>query len=261
MGRRRAAPRETEQDEAVAPRVEQEEFQPLLSLTDFTKTVKNYPDTTGAVLYFYRLKPKINRKLVGIKFKYIERMTPPFPEDFIRYLRSTHGGGEYEIHMTDAKKVPAPVCRAQIIVPLEDCDPIIQNPAELVRGEAYTEQLIARWRAEGKVIVKEDGTLAVGQGPERVARRFHRGCGWGGSCFNNPAARGGHATRPGDAWPYGVSPSGHTGLDAFEPSRQRTYHAAGPSQAPRMRIAPRPPCRAFPAHGAAPAGLTARACS
>jgi hypothetical protein len=171
MGRRRAAPRETEQDEAVAPRVEQEEFQPLLSLTDFTKTVKNYPDTTGAVLYFYRLKPKINRKLVGIKFKYIERMTPPFPEDFIRYLRSTHGGGEYEIHMTDAKKVPAPVCRAQIIVPLEDCDPIIQNPAELVRGEAYTEQLIARWRAEGKVIVKEDGTLAAGQPGSTVTQQ------------------------------------------------------------------------------------------
>lgn len=163
MGRRRAAPREIEHDEAVATPAEPQEFQPLLSLTEFTKTVKNYPDTTGAVLYFYRLKPKINRKLVGIKFKYIERMTPPFPEDFVRYLRSTHGGGEYEIDLADNKKAPPPVCKAYITVPIEDCDPIIQNPAELVRGEAYTEQLIARWRAEGKVIVKEDGTLAAGQ--------------------------------------------------------------------------------------------------
>jgi len=156
MGRRRQTP-------TPAQGADQEEFQPTLSLPDFTRTVKDYADHTATVLYLYRQKPKINRKLIGIKFNYIERLRHPYPEDFVKYIRSLHGGGEYEIDMADSKKDPAPVCKTFLTVPLEDCDPIIQNPAELVRGEAYTEQLIARWRAEGKVIVKEDGTLAAGQ--------------------------------------------------------------------------------------------------
>lgn len=156
MGRRRLT-------QTPAQGADEQEFQPTLSLPDFTKTVKDYADHTATVLYLYRQKPKINRKLIGIKFNYIERLRHPYPEDFVKYIRSLHGGGEYEIDLADSKKNPAPVCKTFLTVPLEDCDPIIQNPAELVRGEAYTEQLIARWRAEGKVIVKEDGTLAAGQ--------------------------------------------------------------------------------------------------
>ena len=156
MGRRRTTP-------TPAQSADQQEFQPTLSLPDFTKIVKDYPDHTATVLYLYRLKPKINRKLIGIKFNYIERLRHPYPEDFVKYIRSLHGGGEYEIDLADSKKDPAPVSKTFLTIPVEDCDPIIQNPAELVRGEAYTEQLVTRWRAEGKVIVKEDGTLAAGQ--------------------------------------------------------------------------------------------------
>jgi len=142
---------------------EQEVLQPKVSLEQFQKDVKSYANHDATAIYINRSRPAINRRQIGISKKYIARLRHPYPDDWQRYVKAVHGGGDYNLYFTDSNKVPAPQFKTSISIPLEECDPIIENPAELVRGDSYTEQLIARWRSEGKVIVKEDGTLMPGQ--------------------------------------------------------------------------------------------------
>lgn len=124
----------------------------------FATVLHEYPNHDGTVIYVWRIKPEIDRKLVGIKDANIQQLRHPYPQDLEAYLTATHGGGEYKLQLNDANKDPSPVCWT--VFEIKGVDPIL-NPAELVRGSADTEQLIRKWQMQGKIGFTPEGQITT----------------------------------------------------------------------------------------------------
>lgn len=123
----------------------------------FLQLIGGYADTTGTNIYINRLSPQIDRRLVNIQTKYIEKLTPPFFNSW-DYVLKMHGGGKYQVFFSDGKLSDARVANTIVEFPIVDHEPIL-NASELVRGTPENEQLIQRWIAQGKVIQTEEGRI------------------------------------------------------------------------------------------------------
>lgn len=123
----------------------------------FLQMLSAYPDTAGTNIYINRLEPQIDRRLVGIQNKYIEKLTPPFFATW-DYVVKMHGGGKYQVFFSDGKQDDARIANTIVEFSLVDQEPIL-NASELVRGNPQNEQLIQRWIAQGKVIQTEEGRI------------------------------------------------------------------------------------------------------
>lgn len=133
-----------------------------LSPETFYRFIREYPDQQGATVYVFRLLPKIDRRLVGIETKNIDKLADcsAFDED---YLLREHGTGRYMLTFTDSNKPKGMTEVAKCFA--EVADPRIEpnlNPLELVVSAPENERIVQRYIEKGYTV--DNGKL---QAPRR----------------------------------------------------------------------------------------------
>jgi hypothetical protein len=142
---------------------------PRLALPAFEASVAGLKENDVPNLYINRIKPQVKKENSGRPFNYIEKLNHPLPADLYGYIKKLHGGGEYQLMLNAANRQLTAVAECILEIPLAEADPILDF-RELVRGKADTEQLIRRWKQEGKIGEDPDGSLfqiVQGQAPQQ----------------------------------------------------------------------------------------------
>jgi hypothetical protein len=130
----------------------------------FFEYCRLYPRPDGCALYIYRLWPVIDRKLVGIEEKYIDKLPGPTTQE---ELMREHGSGTYMLRWNDSNVPRGLAQRAYTNVEINHPDfPASVDPAELVRGnkknESYIEGLKRRglWKEDAEVEKENNAPFA-----------------------------------------------------------------------------------------------------
>jgi len=128
-------------------------FQTLRPET-FYRFTRDYPKKEAVSTYVYRLLPKINRSLVGIKTNYIGIHIEPLDE---MTLLQKYGSGMYLLKFTDSNQAKGLTQRATSKVELSDPDfPSSVDPRELVlddeKSRPYLDDLRARGVLKGEQV-------------------------------------------------------------------------------------------------------------
>lgn len=129
-----------------------------LPFETFVQTMAGIKEAEVPYLYIFRLKPQCDKTLSGRRYKYIDKLEHPLPSDLYGYLKMAHGGGEYQLMLNAKHRVPTAVADCLYEVPLTEAEPII-DIKELVRGNPLSEQLIRKWKKDGRVIENAAGEL------------------------------------------------------------------------------------------------------
>lgn len=146
------------EEEATEP-IPQATARPKLDLEGFRTAVAGLKPNDAPVLYINRLEPPVKKELSGRRFTYIEKLTE-LPADIYGHLKAIHGGGKYELLLNADNRRPNSVAKCILEVPLAEADPIL-DIRELVRGGPATEQLVRKWKQEGKVAELPTGELVA----------------------------------------------------------------------------------------------------
>lgn len=136
-------------------------LRPRQTPEDFQSAMAGLKERDVPYVYINRTKPPIKKEQVKQNprpYNYIERIDFPLPSDLYGHIKRHHGGGEYQCLLNAKNRIPNCIGEAIIDVPITECDPIL-DVRELVRGNPLTEQLIRRWKKEGKVGETADGEL------------------------------------------------------------------------------------------------------
>jgi hypothetical protein len=136
----------------------------ILTPPDFKELLSAYTQQSGLKIYVWRQVPKIDLKLIGLKHRNLQvrYASQGFPEDIALWLTSLYGGGEYKLQLNDGNLQFCGIAQVFVTVPMDQFEPIL-DVGSLVRGDPGNEQLIQRWKLEGKCFEK-DGHLYPGPG-------------------------------------------------------------------------------------------------
>jgi hypothetical protein len=122
----------------------------------FTAYLEGYPNSTGLMAYFYRLIPKIDLGLIGVKENYIHKTTNPaeMTEDF---CARTWGRGTYMLKLSDANRPAGKQEAARTWFRCDDPDLVpIYDPRTLCVNDPQNADEVARLVNTG-VLVREAG--------------------------------------------------------------------------------------------------------
>lgn len=132
-----------------------------MTAEDFNAAMSGLKEKDVPYLYLFRTKPEVKKEQVKQNprpYKYIERIDFPLPSDLYGHIKRNHGGGEYQCLLNAKNRIPNCIGELIIDVPIAEADPIL-DVRELVRGNTLTEQLVRRWKKEGKIGETADGDL------------------------------------------------------------------------------------------------------
>lgn len=133
---------------------------------EFQAAMAGLKETDVPYLYINRTKPEVKKEQSGRQYNYVEKIEHPLPADIYGHVKSLHGGGEYQLLLNAKARTPNCVAEMILDIPISEADPIL-DIRELVRGKPLAEQLIRRWKKDGKVQEVDGELFAVvpGQGP------------------------------------------------------------------------------------------------
>lgn len=134
----------------------------------FQQFQAQYPNWEGVSLYLYRLWPKIDRALGGIKHNYIDKFVEPVTET---QLLREHGSGKYLLTLNDQNRPKQLQKVAETKIDLDDPDyPPRLNLKEVVVGHSDNQSFIEGLKARGLWIGEEAMTGNDSQAVTEMAR-------------------------------------------------------------------------------------------
>ena len=122
---------------------------------DFAVYLAGYPDVTGLLGYFYRLKPRIDLTLIALKDSFIHKSMLA-EEMTAEYCAATWGQGRYMVKLNDANKPAGHREVARTWFDIDDPDtPPVYDPRSLLVNDPENADEVARLISLG--VLKRDG--------------------------------------------------------------------------------------------------------
>ncbi|MCC7497315.1 MAG: hypothetical protein IT160_07045 [Bryobacterales bacterium] len=143
MARKKAAVLEEIENSSA---VETPKFKKHMPPEEFFRATAAYPDTSATTYRVYRLWPVIDRGLVGLKHKWIDKLMA-CDEAFIR---QKFGSGEYEVYFHDANKPwqQQTIARCKVSITDPELEPVLDHK-EIVIGHERNVSYIQGQKARG----------------------------------------------------------------------------------------------------------------
>ncbi len=136
----------------------------------FERYLAGYPDASGLLAYVYRLKPKIDLSLIGIRDSYIMKIANPGQMNRA-WLASEKGRGHYMLTLTDAnrEKGQQQLCKTWFEIDDPEVGPPVYDPRTLLLAEPENSDEINRQvnagvfvrDAMGSPVLKGNGAPSV----------------------------------------------------------------------------------------------------
>lgn len=132
-------------------------LQTIHKAEDFAHFADGYPDKSGLCAYMYRLQPKIDFNLIGIRDAYIKKSTDA-AEWSPAWLEANFGRGTYMIKLNDANRVKGQNDVAKIVIELMDCEkPAVYDLRTLKLTDPMNQDEIARLIQSGELVRDPNG--------------------------------------------------------------------------------------------------------